>query len=189
MVITAKTGRVASNGFRLRQPGKIICFFHLGSQPRLILLLCYLQKEEQGGAWIHISTIKETVARLGWPEEHLCGTDKGGALAVPHSICLSYSMAHSVYENLGSSQDPFLKCLYPQSHAYRQPARVHESRSGVMQLLHTSDEGSRVCSCGLLSLAVVICFRKSGLSSLLSLQLSEQLKGSQNRSDFLSFLL
>lgn len=46
MVMMAKTGRVASNGFRLREPGKIICFFHLGSQPRLILLLCYLQKEE-----------------------------------------------------------------------------------------------------------------------------------------------
>lgn len=46
MVMRAKTGRVASNGFRLRELEKIICFLQSGSQPRLILLLCYLQKEE-----------------------------------------------------------------------------------------------------------------------------------------------
>lgn len=115
MVMRAKTGRVASNGIRPREPEKIICFFQSGSQLRLILLLCYLQKEEQGGAWIHISTIKETVAKLGWPEGQLCDTDKGGALPVPrsHLPFLAYSVAHLVYENLGCSQDPLSKSRVP----------------------------------------------------------------------------
>lgn len=120
----------------------------------------------EGGAWIHISTVKETVAKLGWPEEHLCDTEKSGALPVPHSHLpsLTYSMAHLYMKILVVLRIPFLKAE-SQSHAYRQPARVHESRSGVMQLLHTSDEGSRMCSFGLLSLAEVIYFGKSGLSS------------------------
>lgn len=46
MVMRAKTGRVSSNGIRPREPEKIIWFFQSGSQPRLVLLLCYLQKEE-----------------------------------------------------------------------------------------------------------------------------------------------
>lgn len=62
MVMRAKTGRVASNGFRPREPEKIICFLQSGSRPRLILLLRYLQKKEYGDVWVHISTIKETVA-------------------------------------------------------------------------------------------------------------------------------
>lgn len=113
-----------------------------------------------------MSTIKETVAKLGWPEEHLCDTGKGGALPVPrsHLPFLTYSMAHLYMKILVVLRIPFLKAEC-QSHAYRQPPRVHESRSGVMQLLHTSDEGSRVCSFGLLSLAEVIYFGKSGLSS------------------------
>lgn len=47
MVMRAKTGRVASNGFRTREPEKIMCFFQSGSQPRLVLLLCYLQKSRE----------------------------------------------------------------------------------------------------------------------------------------------
>lgn len=113
-----------------------------------------------------MSTIKETVAKLGWPEEHLCDPDKGGALPVPrsHLPFLIYSMARLYMKILVVLRIPFLKAEC-QSHAYRQPARVQESRNGVMQLLHTSDEGSRVCSFGLLSLAEVIYFGKSGLSS------------------------
>lgn len=94
----AKTGRIASNGFRLREPEKIICFIQSGSQPRLILLLCNLQKEESGGAWIHECYKRNCCSKLGRPEEHLCDTTEGGALPVPcsHLPFLTYSMAHLV---------------------------------------------------------------------------------------------
>lgn len=73
-------------------------------------------------------------------------------------------MAHLYMKILVVLRIPYLKAE-SQSHAYRQPARVHESSSGVMELLPTSDEESRVYSFGLLSLAEVIFFGKSGLSS------------------------
>lgn len=67
-----------------------------------------------------MSTIKETVAELGWPEEHLCDTDKGGALAVPpsHLLFLTNSMAHLYMKFLVVLKIPFLKAE-SQSHAYR----------------------------------------------------------------------
>ena len=56
---------------------------------------------------------------------------------------------------------PFLKAE-SQSHAYSQPAGVHESRSEVMQPLHTSDEGPRTCSVSLLSLVKVCALGNLG---------------------------
>lgn len=60
---------------------------------------------------MHISTIKETIAKLGWPKKHLCDMDKGGALSVPlsHLPCLMYSMAHCTLRSLLFSGSPFQK--------------------------------------------------------------------------------
>lgn len=121
------------------------------------MLPCCLQKEDWGGAWIHISTIKETIAKLGWPKKHLCDMDKGGALSVPLS-----HLHGSLYIKISVVlRIPFPKAE-SQSHTYSQPVGVHESRTGVMQPLHTSGERPRTCSVSLLSLAEVCALGNLG---------------------------